>query len=109
MNPLLTGPMLPESRREEFVKQVFWNVTEIHDVNIKLAEAMTRRQKSQPVVQSIGDLILKHAPDFGPFVKYGAHQLYGKYEFEKEKGSNQAFMKFVEVRNANLGKYKRMC
>jgi hypothetical protein len=36
-------------------------------------------------------------PDFGPFVSYGAHQLYGKYEFEKEKSSNPAFAQFVEV------------
>jgi hypothetical protein len=30
-------------------------------------------------------------------VTYGAHQLFGKYEFEKEKGANQAFQKFVDV------------
>lgn len=98
MTPLRTGAVIPEGRREQFVTQVFWNVTEIHSVNIKLAEALTRRQKTQPVVNSIGDLLLKFIPDFGPFVKYGAHQLYGKYEFEKEKGSNPAFAKFVEVR-----------
>jgi hypothetical protein len=98
MLPLRTGPTIPEAQRETFVHQVFWNVTEIHDVNIKLAEALTRRQKQQPVVHTVGDLLLKAIPEFGPpFVKYGAHQLYGKYEFEKEKGSNPAFLKFVEV------------
>lgn len=97
MTPLKTGTVIPESRREQFAHQVFWNVTEIHGVNIKLAESMTRRQKQQPVVQSIGDILLKVVPDFAPFVKYGAHQLYGKYEFEKEKQSNPAFLKFVEV------------
>jgi hypothetical protein len=30
-------------------------------------------------------------------VTYGAHQLFGKYEFEKEKGANTAFQKFVDV------------
>ena len=97
MAPLRTGTVIPEQRREAFVHQVFWNVADIHGVNIKLAEALTRRQKQQPVVKSIGDILLKSIPDFEPFVKYGAHQLYGKYEFEKEKGSNPEFAKFVEV------------
>lgn len=88
---------MPESRRNAFVDKVFYNVLEIHAVNIKLAEALTRRQKQQPVVQAIGDILLKVIPDFEPFVRYGAHQLYGKYEFEKEKGSNASFLKFVEV------------
>jgi hypothetical protein len=102
MAPLRTGTVIPEARREAFVKQVFWNVTDVHDVNIRLAEALTRRQKQQPVVTSVGDLLLKVIPDFEPFVKYGAHQLYGKYEFEKEKGSNPAFAKFVEVRGMRV-------
>lgn len=97
MAPLRTGSVIAESRRENFVQQVFWNVTDIHAVNIKLAESLTRRQKQQPIVQSIGDILLKYIPDFAPFVKYGAHQLYGKYEFEKEKQSKPAFTKFVEV------------
>ena len=37
-------------------------------------------------------------PHFSPFVAYGAHQMYGKYEFEKEKANNPAFAAFVEVR-----------
>jgi hypothetical protein len=62
-----------------------------------LAERLTKRQKQQPVVQAIGDLFLERATYFEPFVTYGAHQLFGKYEFEKEKGANPAFQKFVDV------------
>ena len=58
---------------------------------------MTKRQKSFAVVDRIGDILLESVPYFGPFVSYGAHQLYGKYTFEKEKSSNQAFAQFVEV------------
>jgi hypothetical protein len=50
------------------------------------------------VVDRIGDILLDVVPHFAPFVSYGAHQLYGKYEFEKEKSSNPAFAAFVEVR-----------
>jgi hypothetical protein len=60
---------------------------------------LTKRQKQQPVVAAIGDLFLERAAHFEPFVTYGAHQLFGKYEFEKEKGANPAFQKFVDVRN----------
>lgn len=58
---------------------------------------LNKRQKAAHVVDKIGDIFLDLVPHFAPFVKYGAHQLYGKYEFEKEKGSNPAFAKFVDV------------
>lgn len=44
----------------------------------------------------IGDIFLERVPLFEPFVTYGAHQLFGKYEFEKEKGANPVFQKFVD-------------
>lgn len=72
----------------------------MHDVwstNHPLAERLTKRQKQQPVVERIGDLFLERIGKFEPFVKYGAHQLFGKWEFEKEKGANPAFQKFVDV------------
>ncbi|KAK4046377.1 RHO1 GDP-GTP exchange protein 2 [Microbotryomycetes sp. JL201] len=96
IKPLRTQNIIPENRREDFVTQVFWNILEIHSVNIRLAELLNKRQKSAHVVDKIGDIFLDIVPHFAPFVKYGAHQLYGKYEFEKEKGSNPAFAKFVE-------------
>ena len=75
---------------------MFWNVLEIHAVNVRLAELLTKRQKQAHVVDKIGDIFLEMVPRFEPFVKYGAHQLYGKYEFEKEKAANPAFAKFVD-------------
>ncbi|EIW71826.1 hypothetical protein TREMEDRAFT_28347 [Tremella mesenterica DSM 1558] len=82
--------------RNKFVQQVFWNVHEVLNVNQVLAERLTKRQKQQPVVSAIGDIFLEVVPKFEPFVAYGAHQLFGKYEFEKEKGANAAFQKFVD-------------
>lgn len=50
------------------------------------------------MVEKIGDILLDAVPHFNnPFVSYGSHQLYGKYEFEKEKNSNPAFAQFVEA------------
>lgn len=98
IKPLRSTNIIPEERREDFVTQVFWNVLEIYAVNVRLADLLNKRQKHAHVVDKIGDIFLDIVPHFGPFVKYGAHQLYGKYEFEKEKAANPAFAKFVDVR-----------
>ena len=79
------------------MEQVFWNIHDIIAVNTRLRDALNKRQKSYAVVEQIGDILLDAVPHFGPFVSYGAHQLYGKYEFEKEKSANPAFAQFVEV------------
>lgn len=96
IKPLQTSSIIPEHRRQDFVTQVFWNVLDVLAVNSRLSELLTKRQKSSHVIKSIGDLYLELVPHFGPFVQYGSHQLYGKYEFEKEKISNPAFGKFVD-------------
>ncbi|KAI9039397.1 putative Rho guanyl nucleotide exchange factor (Rom2) [Aspergillus affinis] len=90
-----TSP-IPEHRREKFIRTVFGNCLEVLKVNGGLCEALNARQKENHVVQTVGDIFLQHVPRFDPFIKYGANQLYGKYEFEKEKASNPAFAKFVE-------------
>lgn len=94
-NPQNPSP-IPEHRREIFIRMVFSNVLEVHSVNSRLAEALTKRQQQSAVVNNIGDIFLEFIPMFDPFIKYGSSQLYGKYEFEKEKASNPAFAKFVE-------------
>ena len=66
-------------------------------VNMRLRDALNKRQKSYAVIEYIADIFRDNVPLFAPFVSYGAHRLYGKYEF-KEKSSNPAFAQFVEVR-----------
>ena len=97
INGLKDSDIIPADRRADFITQVFWNIHEIIAVNTRLRDALNKRQKSYAVVERIGDILLDAVPHFGPFVSYGAHQLYGKYEFEKEKSSNPAFAQFVEV------------
>ncbi|PKY06675.1 CNH-domain-containing protein [Aspergillus campestris IBT 28561] len=93
--PTASSPV-PEHRREKFIRTVFGNCLEVLKVNGGLCEALNIRQKESQVVQTVGDIFLQHVPRFDPFIKYGANQLYGKYEFEKEKASNPGFAKFVE-------------
>ncbi|KAI0791960.1 CNH-domain-containing protein [Abortiporus biennis] len=96
IKPLKESDIIPEHRRTDFIEQVFWNIHDIIAVNIRLRDSLNKRQKSYAVVEQIGDILMENVPNFSPFVSYGAHQLYGKYEFEKEKSSNPAFAQFVE-------------
>ncbi|KAH7927342.1 CNH-domain-containing protein [Leucogyrophana mollusca] len=97
INGLKDNDIIPAERRTDFLQQVFWNIHEIIAVNTRLRDALNKRQKSYAVVERIGDILIDAVPHFGPFVSYGAHQLHGKYEFEKEKSSNPAFAAFVET------------
>ncbi|KAI9676125.1 MAG: RHO1 GDP-GTP exchange protein 2 [Caeruleum heppii] len=94
-NPASPSP-IPEYRREKFIRTVFSNCLEVHSVNSNMAKALTRRQEQGPVVRNVGDIFLEYVPRFEPFIKYGSNQLYGKYEFEKERASNPVFSKFVD-------------
>ena len=95
--PLSMQDILPEARRADFIEQVFWNIHDVIAVNTRLREVLNKRQKSYAVIEGIADIFLDIVPHFAPFVSYGSHQLYGKYEFEKEKSSNPVFAQFVEV------------
>ncbi|KAH0582817.1 hypothetical protein H2248_010725 [Termitomyces sp. 'cryptogamus'] len=94
---LKDSDVIPVDRRTDFLTHVFWNLHDIIAVNTRLRDALNKRQKSYAVVERIGDVLLDVVPHFGPFVQYGSHQLYGKYEFEKEKNANAAFALFVET------------
>lgn len=96
IKPLRSSNCIPEARREKFIRTVFGNVLEVHLVNARLAEALTHRQQAQAVVHEVGDIFLEFVPHFEPFIRYGSHQLYAKFEFEREKSTNPQFAKFVE-------------
>lgn len=96
IKPLGVSNVIPEHRRDEFIRRVFMPAMDVHAVNVRLAEALTKRQLVSAVVKQIGDIFCDHVPNFQPFIAYGANQLYAKYEFEREKSINPAFAKFVD-------------
>ncbi|WFD35870.1 RHO1 GDP-GTP exchange protein 2 [Malassezia cuniculi] len=96
IGPLSTQNLVPEDRRANFVQTVFGNVLDILAVNHRLAEMLVRKQRLQPVVESIGDVFLESVTEFEPYVQYGSNQLFGKAEFEREKSINLFFTRFVE-------------
>lgn len=96
IKPLRVSNVIPEARKEKFLRSVFGLILDVHAVNVKLAEALTKRQQLAPIVRQVGDIMLEHIPNFEPFVRYGAQQVQAKYDFEQEKSTNPAFAKFVE-------------
>lgn len=99
IQPLLTHDcLLPADKREQFVRDVFWNMPDICKTNSLLLTDLLKRQKNQKMVQQIGDIFLNHVLlALEPFVDYGSHQVISKYIFETEKSTNPAFAKYVEV------------
>lgn len=96
IKPLRASNIIPEQRKEKFLQSVFGLIPEVHAVNSKLAEDLTKRQQQAPVVRQVGDIMLEHVTKFEPFIRYGAQQVRAKYEFEREKSNNPAFAKFVD-------------
>ena len=89
-------PVIPDHKRERLLRTVFANCSEVYAVNLRMAEALTRRQQQHPVVRNVGDIIMEFVPRFTPFITYGSNQLWGKYEFEREKKENPYFKRFVD-------------
>ncbi|EEB09559.1 Rho1 guanine nucleotide exchange factor 2 [Schizosaccharomyces japonicus yFS275] len=95
IKPLRSSLIIPESRREKVVRSIFYNIMHVHAINSRLADALTRLQTLNPVVYSIGEVFVEYVPKFEPFIRYGANQLFGKYEYEREKSINTAFSQYV--------------
>lgn len=96
MSPLSSQGILPDTRRADFVRTVFRNLLDIHAVNARLADMLTRRQRHRSVVEHIGDIFAEIVPDFEPYVFYGAHQAAARLRVEEERAINPVFAMFVE-------------
>ena len=93
----LVPPVIPDHRRERFIPTVFGNFADIYGINMRLAEALTRRQYVNPVVRNVGDILLDFVPRFVPsYINYGANQLWGKIAYEEERKENPFFKRFAE-------------
>ncbi|KAI9273625.1 CNH domain-containing protein [Sporodiniella umbellata] len=95
VDPLLDEASPVTGDRQRLVETIFWNLNQVYTVNHRFSQALLERQAESKVVDKIGDLLLSHVDFFEPFVRYGAHQLIGKYAFETEKSTNPSFADFV--------------
>lgn len=91
-----SNDIIPIERKNEFIVDVFWNISDIERISAALSKDLTLRQDKHSIIPSIGDILLNHVKDFQPFVIYGAHQIIAKHKFEMEKKRNTKFLQFVE-------------
>lgn len=96
IRPLRETKIIKEKERDQFIRNVFHNITEIWEVNHRFAEALVRRQQKSPIVDSIADIFLDFIPQFTPFITYGAGQVIGKYEFDRQRRHNPLLKRFIE-------------
>ncbi|TID15736.1 hypothetical protein CANINC_004265 [Pichia inconspicua] len=96
MRPLSETKIIKDKERDQFIRNVFHNINEIWDVNHRFAEALVRRQQKSPIVDTIADIFLEYIPQFTPFITYGAGQVIGKYEFDRQRRHNALLRRFIE-------------
>ena len=60
----------------------------------RLLDALSERQKASPIVDGIGDILLRFVPFFEPFVMYVASRPYAKYLIETQRSVNPYFARF---------------
>ncbi|KAI9015687.1 hypothetical protein CLU79DRAFT_707318 [Phycomyces nitens] len=101
IEPLRDGNVIPASRRATFIDKVFSNLLTIRDISRKLVNVLLERQNEHPIVSQIGDIMLKFAVDFEPFIYYGARQHEAKFVFEQERYINPALKEFAETTERN--------
>jgi hypothetical protein len=97
IQPLRTSGLIEDSRVEKFIRDVFINIVQLYQINLRLSRRLITRQNERPVVDKIGD-IFGIAPEFYPYVEYGAKQVYGRHFLALEKVRNAGFETFLEER-----------
>ncbi|KAH6579904.1 hypothetical protein BASA50_006377 [Batrachochytrium salamandrivorans] len=96
MQPLRERNIIEPERREQFVKDVFLNISELHTINSKLLRKLISRQKEAAIVDKIGDIFINIADEFYPYVEYGAKQVFAKNLLDEEKATNPELVKFLK-------------
>lgn len=94
MKKLAETNIIPADIRKNFIKHVFAHVNDIYSVNRRLLDALAERQKASPIVDGIGDILLRFIPFFEPFVMYVASRPYAKYLIETQRSVNPYFARF---------------
>lgn len=92
-------PVIPPQELDEFIEEVFGNISELRQCNRRLLDVLSVRQREQqPVIQRIGDVFLNAAADFrGVYPVYVGHLPVAEKRIKEEMESNAEFRRFLEV------------
>ncbi|KAF9189116.1 RHO1 GDP-GTP exchange protein 2 [Haplosporangium sp. Z 11] len=97
ITPLRAGGIVDAEKLETLIEDVFLNYKEIIEVNKKLLKALRLRQEEQPLVESIGDILLSHIVDFEDiYSRYVPRIAFSEFTYKKEEAQNPKFAKFLQ-------------
>ncbi|KAF9576365.1 RHO1 GDP-GTP exchange protein 2, partial [Lunasporangiospora selenospora] len=108
--PLRTRDIVDPEKREALIEDVFLNFKGILALNKRLLEDLRARQEQQPLVESIGDILLAHITGFEQeYANYIPQIALAEYAYKKEEAQNPRFAQFLkectrhpEARRLNL-------
>jgi RHO1 GDP-GTP exchange protein 1/2 len=94
-------PVIPPQELEEFIEEVFGNISELRQCNRRLLDVLSVRQREQqPVIQRIGDVFLNAAADFrSVYPLYVGHLPVAEKRIKEEMETNAEVRRFLEVCN----------
>lgn len=92
-------PVMTPDALDEFIEEVFGNISSVRECNRRLLEVMAVRQREQaPIIQRIGDVFLTAAADFRhAYPIYVGHLPVAEKRIKEEQESNVEFRRFLEV------------
>ncbi|KAF9273584.1 RHO1 GDP-GTP exchange protein 2 [Mortierella alpina] len=94
--PLRGGEIVDPVKVEALIENTFLNYKEILELNKKLLEAMRTRQQEQPVVESIGDILLSHVVEFEQaYTRYIPRIALSEFTCKREEEQNPKFAQFL--------------
>ncbi|KAF9204689.1 RHO1 GDP-GTP exchange protein 2 [Haplosporangium sp. Z 27] len=96
INPLRSGDIIESERLEEFIEDVFLNYKDILEKNKRLLEQLRIRQEEQPMVETIGDVLLAHVVEFeDAYLKYIPRISISEFISKKEEARNPKYAQFL--------------
>ncbi|KAI7887930.1 CNH domain-containing protein [Mucor mucedo] len=107
VTPLLTKSTIISSRkkREQFVREVFGNYTELNEVSSAMYKDLLDLQHENDYVPMVGDTLIKHFAYFeDPFSQYCPRVSLAEYLVKSEERNNPDFERFI----VQVEKSKRM-
>ncbi|KAG0206241.1 RHO1 GDP-GTP exchange protein 2 [Mortierella sp. GBA30] len=97
ITPLRAGDIVDPEKVDALIEDTFLNYKEIQELNKKLLEAMRVRQQEQPLVESIGDILLPHVLEFEQaYMRYIPRIALSEFASKREEARNPKFAQFLK-------------
>ncbi|KAF9109928.1 RHO1 GDP-GTP exchange protein 2 [Mortierella sp. AM989] len=97
ITPLRTNKIVDSQRMEALIENIFLNFQEILALNRSLLTDLRLRQEQQPLVESIGDILLAHIAGFEQaYLRYIPRIALSEYTYKKEEEENPRFAQFLK-------------